>query len=89
MKRDGEPVEVANVQWPKVVVEGVVQQGVIDGEVHGLQARRVGDTVLLPLRGAATACPGLVWSVELVGVGDGGGRERRRRGRGRSIASPV
>lgn len=35
MELDGKPVEVANVQRAKVVVERVVQKSVIDGEVAG------------------------------------------------------
>lgn len=39
VEQDREAVEVANVQWAKVVVEGVVEEGVIDGEVDGLWSR--------------------------------------------------
>lgn len=35
MELDGKPVQVANVQGAKVVVERVVQESVVDGEVAG------------------------------------------------------
>jgi hypothetical protein len=38
MQRDREPVEVADVQRTKIVMEGVVQQRVVDGEVNRLQS---------------------------------------------------
>lgn len=36
MKLKGEPVQVTDVEWAKVMVEVVVEQGVVDGEVIGL-----------------------------------------------------
>lgn len=39
VQRHGEAVQMANVQRAKIMVERVVQKGVIDGEVHGLQSR--------------------------------------------------
>lgn len=32
----GEPVQVADVEWAKVMVEVVIEEGVIDGKVIGL-----------------------------------------------------
>lgn len=39
VQRHGEAVQMTDVQRAKIVVERVVQQGIIDGEVHGLQTR--------------------------------------------------
>lgn len=79
VQRHGKTVQVANVKWAEIVVERVVQQGIIDGEVHGLQARRVYNGALAPLvRG-----PGdMRWNVlrgGLVRVGDCGWWEGRTR----------
>ena len=89
MEGNSKPVEMANVEWAKVVVECVVEQGVVYSEVDRLQARRVGDAVLLALRRASAARARLVGSGELVGIGDGRRREGRRRSGGRGVAGPV
>jgi hypothetical protein len=38
MELDSKPIEMTDVQWSEVVVEGIVQQAVIDGEVVRLDA---------------------------------------------------
>lgn len=35
MELDGEAVEVSDVQWSEVVVESIVKQGIVNGEVAG------------------------------------------------------
>lgn len=49
MQRHSKTVQVANVQRTEIMVERVIQQGVVDSEVHRLQARRVDDGTLTPL----------------------------------------
>lgn len=39
MELQRKSVEVANVKWTKVMVEVVVEEGVVDGEVVGLLVR--------------------------------------------------
>lgn len=68
MQLDGEAVEVTNVERAEVAVEGVVQQGLVDTEVHGRE--RLGATS----RGALGARRALRRRRVLLGV-----RERRVR----------
>lgn len=76
---NGEAVEVANVEWAEVGVEGVVQQGAVNGEVDG---RRVG----LGWRSRTCLSLGraLAWRPALLGggVGEGSLGVGRRRVRG-------
>jgi len=34
MQRDGETVQVPDVQWAEIMMEGIVQERVVDREVH-------------------------------------------------------
>ena len=38
MEKHGEAVEVTNVEWAEISVEGIVKKSVINGEVHGRAA---------------------------------------------------
>jgi hypothetical protein len=54
MQRDGETVQMADVQWAEIMMEGIVQERVVDREVHRFQPGRVDDLVRLALRGTTT-----------------------------------
>ena len=76
MEVEGEAIEVADVERAEVMVEGVVEQTVVDGEVEGLLPLREA-----PLRGAA--CGGRRVSVWEEGIGVG------RLGVGREVQSVL
>ena len=52
MEKHGKPVEVTNVEWAEISVEGIVKKSVINGEVHGRAA--------LAWSGGLGTCP-LAW----------------------------
>jgi hypothetical protein len=59
-------VKVANMQWPKVGVKGIIQESLVDGEVdRGVHLRTSGDRASLHLRGA------LGWRLLLSGIRKG------------------
>lgn len=89
MQRHRKPVEVTNVKWAEIVVEGVIQKSIVDGEVDRLKTARVHNSTLATLvRG-----PGdMGWDVlrsSLVGVRDSGRWKRRGRSRRGSVGSEI
>jgi hypothetical protein len=35
MEMNRKPVQMAYMEWAKVCMEGIVEKGIIDGEIHG------------------------------------------------------
>lgn len=61
MKLKGKPVQVTDVKWAKVMVEVVVEQGVIDREVVGLSVGWLLDCLGAVTRPLRTLCGGADW----------------------------
>lgn len=64
----GEPVQVTDVEWAKVMVEVVVEEGVINGEVIGLPVGWLLDglgAVTGPLRALARGACWRLWVREV------------------------
>lgn len=68
MELKGKPVQVTDVKWAKVMVEVVVEEGVINGEVVGLPVGWLLDglgPVTGPLRALGRGACGRLWVREV------------------------